>query len=147
MFSQSQSIPSLEFCSDFDSRSSWTSASASASASGSVSLPASSPLPFSSSSPTPTSPLPLPLSLHLPSWSTEQQRAIALVLAGSNVILTGPAGCGKSSVTEFIRSKLTERGRRVAMAATTGTAAYNIGGKTLHSFLHVSPKIDEQTKV
>lgn len=32
------------------------------------------------------------------------------------------------------------------MAATTGTAAYNIGGKTLHSFLHVSPKIDEQTK-
>jgi ATP-dependent DNA helicase PIF1 len=54
---------------------------------------------------------------------------------GKNVFLNGPGGCGKTyTIKELIRHfKLTN----VAYAATalTGTAAYNFGGKTIHSFI------------
>jgi ATP-dependent DNA helicase PIF1 len=80
-------------------------------------------------------------------WSALQARAISLVLDGKNVVITGPAGSGKSAVTDFLRLELARRGAKVAVAGTTGTSAYNIGGKTIHSFLRVGIKIDEQTKV
>lgn len=79
-------------------------------------------------------------------WSDGQQRAIDLVLRGRNVVITGPAGCGKSAVTAYLREELGRRGVKVAVTATTGIAALNVDGKTLHSFLRVGPKIDDMTK-
>lgn len=79
-------------------------------------------------------------------WSEGQQHAIDAVLAGRNVVISGAAGVGKSAVTTYLREELNKRGRKVAVTATTGIAALNVGGKTLHSFLKVGPKIDTMTK-
>ncbi|GMH97931.1 hypothetical protein TrST_g4430 [Triparma strigata] len=72
--------------------------------------------------------------------SSHQQRAVAIVDSGSNVFLTGSAGTGKSRVIKAILSSLRARkftfgGNRpqVAVCASTGTAAIQLGGCTLHS--------------
>jgi ATP-dependent DNA helicase PIF1 len=53
---------------------------------------------------------------------------------GRNVFLNGPGGCGKTyTIKELIRHfKL--NGIHYAATALTGTAAFNFGGKTIHSF-------------
>jgi len=69
--------------------------------------------------------------------NTEQQLALETFKKGQNLFLTGPAGTGKSvtlnKVIEFCESK----GIKYGVTATTGTAAFLIGGKTLHSFLGI----------
>lgn len=79
-------------------------------------------------------------------WSASQQHVIDLVFQGRNVVVTGAAGCGKSAVVEYLVAELVRRGFKVAVTATTGIAALNVGGKTLHSFLRVGPGIDRMTK-
>ena len=49
--------------------------------------------------------------------------------AGRNVFLTGMAGTGKSTL---LRGLIEERGSAVTITASTGIAALNIGGLTLH---------------
>lgn len=69
--------------------------------------------------------------------NTEQQLALESFKRGENIFLTGPAGTGKSvtlhKIIEFCESK----GIKYGVTATTGTAAFLIGGKTLHSFLGI----------
>jgi ATP-dependent DNA helicase PIF1 len=69
--------------------------------------------------------------------NTEQQLALETFKKGQNLFLTGPAGTGKSvtlnKIIEFCESK----GIKYGVTATTGTAAFLIGGKTLHSFLGI----------
>jgi len=69
--------------------------------------------------------------------NTEQQLALESFKRGENLFLTGPAGTGKSvtlnKIIEFCESK----GIKYGVTATTGTAAFLIGGKTLHSFLGI----------
>jgi ATP-dependent DNA helicase PIF1 len=67
----------------------------------------------------------------------EQQKALETFKKGGNLFLTGPAGTGKSvtlsKIIEFCESKII----RYGVTATTGTAAFLIGGKTLHSYLGI----------
>ena len=53
---------------------------------------------------------------------------------GESVLLTGPAGSGKTYVlNEFIRLAKKE-GKHVSVTATTGLAATHLGGSTIHSW-------------
>lgn len=69
------------------------------------------------------------------SLSEEQQRALGEAMDPSNevVILTGPAGTGKSTIIR----ELKKRGN-VTVCATTGKAGMNIGGTTLDKIFGIS---------
>lgn len=68
--------------------------------------------------------------------SAGQQRAIDIAAAGKSLALLGPAGTGKSLAVQRIRDALvaTHGAARVAVTASTGAAAFLVGGRTLHSF-------------
>lgn len=69
--------------------------------------------------------------------SEEQQLIHDFILnEAESVFYTGPAGSGKSFLTrELIKSLQKKHGRSsVAVTASTGIAACNIGGSTLHSY-------------
>jgi len=71
--------------------------------------------------------------------SQEQQRVLDLVVNQSkSVFFTGSAGTGKSvlmrAIIAELRKKYSREPDRVAVTASTGLAACNIGGVTLHSF-------------
>lgn len=71
--------------------------------------------------------------------SSEQRHVLDLVVEqGQSVFFTGPAGTGKSVLMRAIISELKAKhardAERVAVTASTGLAACNIGGITLHSF-------------
>lgn len=60
--------------------------------------------------------------------------ALEVMLAGESVLLTGPAGAGKTFVlNQFIRIAKNE-GKHVSVTATTGLAATHLGGTTIHSW-------------
>jgi ATP-dependent DNA helicase PIF1 len=64
----------------------------------------------------------------------DQALALEIMLEGHSVLLTGPAGSGKTYVlAQFI--KLAKReGKTVAVTATTGLAASHLNGSTIHSW-------------
>lgn len=64
-----------------------------------------------------------------------QAEALALLKEGKqNIFLTGQPGAGKSFVTNKYIDWLIDNGKSFAVTASTGIAAINISGKTLHSF-------------
>lgn len=63
---------------------------------------------------------------------TEEQRILKLVTSGENVFFTGCAGTGKSTLLRKIIGLLPKP--KTFVTATTGVAAVNIGGITLHKF-------------
>ena len=64
----------------------------------------------------------------------KQSLALEIMLAGESVLLTGPAGAGKTYVlNQFIRLAKHE-GKHVSVTATTGLAATHLGGTTIHSW-------------
>ena len=70
------------------------------------------------------------------SLNKEQQSALALMMSGVNVFLTGEAGTGKSTlVREYIR----QCSHECIVLAPTGIAALNAGGTTIHSQLLLRP--------
>ncbi|MAU34259.1 ATP-dependent endonuclease, partial [Candidatus Saccharibacteria bacterium] len=63
-----------------------------------------------------------------------QGLALEIMLSGESVLLTGPAGAGKTYVlNQFIKLAKAE-GRHVSVTATTGLAATHLGGTTIHSW-------------
>ncbi|CAE6486407.1 unnamed protein product [Rhizoctonia solani] len=70
--------------------------------------------------------------------SYEQSQILDIVKKGSNIFFTGSAGTGKSVLLrEIIKALRRKHGKAqdaVAITASTGIAACNIGGVTLHSF-------------
>lgn len=64
----------------------------------------------------------------------DQALAIEILHAGHNVLLTGPAGAGKTYVlNQFIRQAKAD-GKHVSVTATTGLAATHLGGNTIHAW-------------
>lgn len=64
----------------------------------------------------------------------KQGIALEIMMAGESVLLTGPAGAGKTFVlNQFIRIAKSE-GKHVSVTATTGLAATHLGGTTIHSW-------------
>lgn len=73
------------------------------------------------------------------SLSSEQQQVLNLVVNDKkSVFFTGPAGTGKSVLLRAIIAELKKKWardpERLSVTASTGLAACNIGGQTLHSF-------------
>ena len=71
--------------------------------------------------------------------SPDQQVAIRWVLAGRNVFLTGRGGCGKTRVIKVLCKLLEEAAIPFGLTASTGQAANNIDGVTLHSYVNATP--------
>jgi ATP-dependent DNA helicase PIF1 len=65
----------------------------------------------------------------------EQKRIMHLFNQGHHVVFLGPAGTGKSTLIEQMVEIADNRGKPVAVTATTGFAALNIHGRTLHSMI------------
>jgi len=64
----------------------------------------------------------------------KQEIALEVMLTGESVLLTGPAGAGKTYVlNQFIKISKSN-GKHVSVTATTGLAATHLGGTTIHSW-------------
>ena len=64
----------------------------------------------------------------------DQALALEILLSGQSVLLSGPAGSGKTYVlNEFIRLSR-KSGKTVAVTATTGLAATHLNGTTIHAW-------------
>ena len=67
----------------------------------------------------------------------EQLKALDAFKTKNNIFLTGVAGGGKSVTLQKIIEYCKEENIAFGVTATTGTAAFLIGGKTLHSYLGI----------
>lgn len=63
-----------------------------------------------------------------------QSQALDILKMGKNVLITGPAGSGKTYVINSYVKYLKEHAVDVAVTASTGIAATHIGGMTIHSW-------------
>lgn len=64
----------------------------------------------------------------------KQKEFFESFFSGKNICLTGPAGTGKSFCVDLLREFCFNAGVKLSIAASTGIAALNVGGMTLHSF-------------
>jgi ATP-dependent DNA helicase PIF1 len=70
----------------------------------------------------------------LQSGSMRQKQALAVMMSGANVFLTGAPGAGKTYVLNQFVPRAERAGKQVAVTASTGIAASHIGGATIHSW-------------
>lgn len=76
------------------------------------------------------------------SLSAEQQIVLDHVLVGRSVYIGGPAGTGKTFLLNAIIRQLQGNGKDVAVTASTGIAAVNVKGTTIHSFASIVEEAD-----
>jgi ATP-dependent DNA helicase PIF1 len=67
-------------------------------------------------------------------WSEETRKVIRLVKEGKNVEMIGQAGTGKTFTLKRLMMVMDRMYIPYVMTASTGRAALNIGGQTIHSF-------------
>jgi ATP-dependent DNA helicase PIF1 len=67
--------------------------------------------------------------------NSKQHLAVEQTIKGENILITGPAGTGKSYTIKFIIELLKADNKNIGLTAKTGTAAFIIGGQTIHSFM------------
>ncbi len=63
-----------------------------------------------------------------------QEQAFEMMKKGHNVLLTGPAGAGKSYLLQQYINWARHHHKKVAVTATTGLAAAHLSGQTIHSW-------------
>jgi ATP-dependent exoDNAse (exonuclease V) alpha subunit len=63
-----------------------------------------------------------------------QNLALEVMLSGESVLLTGPAGTGKTFVLNNFIQHAKAGGKHVSVTATTGLASTHLGGNTIHSW-------------
>lgn len=68
--------------------------------------------------------------------SKKQRYAYDCILSGKNILITGPAGTGKTSAIKLFYQQYKAM-RKIGITSTTGISAVLIGGSTLHSFLGI----------
>ncbi len=68
----------------------------------------------------------------------ERKDALKLMEEGRNVFLTGKAGTGKSTLSKHF---LATTKKKVLVLGSTGIAAINVGGQTVHSAMHIMPRM------
>ena len=66
-----------------------------------------------------------------------QSLALEIMLSGRSVFLTGEPGAGKSYTVRKFMERTTSR---IALTASTGIAATNIGGQTIHAWTGIGPR-------
>lgn len=72
-------------------------------------------------------------------FNAEFQRAMALMEETQrNILITGRAGTGKSTLLTYFRNSTK---KKVVILAPTGVAAVNVEGQTIHSFFHFKPNV------
>ncbi len=72
-------------------------------------------------------------------FNAEFRRALSLMEeTDKNVLVTGRAGTGKSTLLSYFR---TQTKKQAVVLAPTGVAAVNIEGQTIHSFFHFKPSV------
>ena len=62
-----------------------------------------------------------------------QEHAISVLKQGTNILLTGRAGTGKTFTIKNFIEYMKSNGKNVIVCAPTGIAALNAGGATVHS--------------
>lgn len=72
--------------------------------------------------------------------SYEQKVCFDAAMESRSLFISGPGGVGKSFVLKAIIEEFTARKRAFRVAASTGVAALNIGGSTIHSLLGTNIK-------
>ena len=77
----------------------------------------------------------------------EQQSALQSFKKGTSIFLTGPAGTGKSVTLKSIITHCEKEGLSLGITATTGSAAFLIGGKTIHSYLGIGLAKESAEKI
>ncbi len=70
--------------------------------------------------------------MSISSLSAKQKEAIYAVEDGYNIFITGSAGTGKSFLLQYLKRNYLSSGLHVT--ASTGIAAINVGGQTIHSW-------------
>jgi ATP-dependent exoDNAse (exonuclease V) alpha subunit len=71
------------------------------------------------------------------------QATIDLSSEGANpVIVFGKAGTGKSTLINYLRNYVGDKGKKYAVVAPTGIAALNVEGITMHSFFGIPVKFN-----
>lgn len=72
-------------------------------------------------------------------FNPEFQSALALMEdTAKNLLITGRAGTGKSTLLNYFRD---HSKKKVVILAPTGVAAVNVEGQTIHSFFHFKPSV------
>ncbi len=61
----------------------------------------------------------------------------AIERTGSNLLILGPAGTGKSTFVNFLKSASK---KRIVCACPTAVSALNVGGQTIHSLFQIQPR-------
>lgn len=74
-----------------------------------------------------------------PLYSPAQVEFLEAVNSGENLFLTGKAGTGKSYIVKRAIETLKSEGYKILAIATTGIAAQNINGQTIHSVFNLDP--------
>ncbi|MEO8863000.1 MAG: PIF1 family DEAD/DEAH box helicase [Candidatus Saccharimonadales bacterium] len=64
----------------------------------------------------------------------DQELTLEILMDGHNVLLTGPAGSGKTYVLNDFIKRAKRDGRHVSVTATTGLAATHLSGNTIHAW-------------
>ena len=73
-----------------------------------------------------------------PILNTSQMAAFnAIENTNSNLLIMGPAGTGKSTFVNYLKSASK---KRIVCACPTAVSALNVGGQTIHSLFQIQPR-------